>query len=83
MPAHLVNAAEEIDETWLQGVECVGVTSGASTPEWLVEAVVRRLQPLQVRSVKGMEENVSFVLPKELRGVASTARSPAKAPLSR
>ncbi len=74
-PAYLVNDPEEIDEAWLQGIERIGITSGASTPEWLVDAVVQRLQPRQVRNLAVMEENVTFVLPKELRPMASAAKS--------
>ena len=75
LPAYLVNDPEEIDEAWLQGIERIGITSGASTPEWLVDAVVQRLQPRQVRNLAVMEENVTFVLPKELRPVGSAAES--------
>ena len=75
LPAYLVNDPEEIDEAWLQGIERIGITSGASTPEWLVDAVVQRLQPRQVRNLAVMEENVTFVLPKELRSVGSAAES--------
>ena len=75
LPAYLVNDPEEIDEAWLQGIECIGITSGASTPEWLVDAVVQRLRPRQVRNLAVMEENVTFVLPKELRPVVSVTES--------
>ena len=75
LPAYLVNDPEEIDEAWLQGIERIGITSGASTPEWLVDAVVQRLRPRQVRNLAVMEENVTFVLPKELRPVVSVTES--------
>ena len=65
-PAYLVNGPEDIDHAWLDGVERVGVTSGASTPESLVTAVVEALRPNRVRTVSVTEENVTFVLPKEL-----------------
>jgi 4-hydroxy-3-methylbut-2-enyl diphosphate reductase IspH len=45
----------------------VGITSGASTPEQLVEAVIEALDPEDVVMIDGVEEDVSFVLPKELR----------------
>ena len=67
VPAYLVNGPEEIDDAWLAGVERVGITSGASTPELLVERVVEYLKPDAVRNVEAMEENVSFLLPKALR----------------
>ena len=65
--SYLVNGPEEIDDAWLEGVERVGITSGASTPELLVNRVVDYLKPTRVRNVEVMEENVSFLLPKSLR----------------
>lgn len=62
--------ASEIDEAWLEGVTTVGVTSGASVPEVLVEEVLewlsRRGYP-DVELVKAAEESITFSLPKELR----------------
>ncbi|MCZ6892227.1 MAG: 4-hydroxy-3-methylbut-2-enyl diphosphate reductase, partial [Chloroflexi bacterium] len=75
LPAYLVNDPQDIDEAWLQGTERIGITSGASTPEWLVDAVVQRLQPRQVQNLAVMEENVTFVLPKELQPAVSVAES--------
>lgn len=46
----------------------LGITSGASTPEDLVEAVIEKLKPDKVSYLDGPEENINFVLPKELRG---------------
>jgi 4-hydroxy-3-methylbut-2-enyl diphosphate reductase len=65
--AYLINGPEELDSRWLEGVESVGVTSGASTPEPLVESVVEALAPESVVPITGAEEDVSFVLPRELR----------------
>jgi 4-hydroxy-3-methylbut-2-enyl diphosphate reductase len=65
--AYLLNGPEEMDAKWFEGVENVGITSGASTPEQLVEAVIRALHPVEVVTIDGVEEDVSFVLPKELR----------------
>lgn len=68
--AHLVDAADEIDETWLDGVSSVGVTSGASVPEVLVEGVLEWLAARgfeDVEIVKAAEESITFSLPKELR----------------
>ncbi|SEC47009.1 4-hydroxy-3-methylbut-2-enyl diphosphate reductase [Streptomyces sp. KS_5] len=68
--AYLVDFASEIDEAWLEGVTTVGVTSGASVPEVLVEEVLewlsRRGYP-DVELVKAAEESITFSLPKELR----------------
>ena len=67
VPAYLVNGPEEIDDAWLEGAQSVGITSGASTPELLVDRVVDYLKPDAVRHVEAMEENVSFLLPRALR----------------
>ncbi len=68
VPAHLVDDAASIDSAWLVGVEHVGVTSGASTPETLVQEVVEWLKPESVTLLDVVDEDVTFVLPKELRG---------------
>lgn len=68
--AHLVDFAEEIDEAWLEGVSTVGVTSGASVPEVLVDGVLAWLSERgfeDVEIVKAAEESITFSLPKELR----------------
>ena len=65
--AHLINGPEELDPAWLDGVENVGISSGASTPEQLVESVVDALSPDEVVPLKGADEDISFVLPHELR----------------
>ncbi|QKW08909.1 4-hydroxy-3-methylbut-2-enyl diphosphate reductase [Streptomyces sp. NA04227] len=68
--AHLVDFAEEIEESWLEGVTTVGVTSGASVPEVLVEGVLEWLSARgfeDVEIVKAAEESIHFSLPKELR----------------
>lgn len=67
VPSYLINGPEEIDPAWLEGREKVGITSGASTPEVLVESVVRALAPEKVTVLSGVEEDVTFTLPKELR----------------
>ncbi len=65
--AYLINGPDELDASWLDGIEKVGITSGASTPEKLVEAVITVLNPEEVVTIQGVEEDVNFVLPKELR----------------
>lgn len=67
--AYLVDGPEEISADWLLGKLRVGVTAGASAPEILVERVVDRVKLLTGASVEqlaGVEEGVSFPLPKEL-----------------
>ena len=65
--AYLINGPDELDPSWLVGVEKVGITSGASTPESLVQDVITALAPDEVIPIEGAEEDVSFVLPRELR----------------
>ena len=67
--AYLINDAGEIDPAWFKGIRCVGVTSGASAPEHLVQEVVDALQRLGAAQVEEWElvrEDVSFGLPAEL-----------------
>ena len=67
--AKLVDVAAEIDAAWLVGKQCVGVSAGASAPEILVRQVVDRLvllAPGEVKQLDGVEEGVSFPLPREL-----------------
>lgn len=66
IPAYLVQDEHEIDPMWLRGVSRVGISSGASTPDILVQAVIRHLhtlQPGQVVQLPGIEEHVMFKLP--------------------
>jgi len=67
VPSYLINGPEEIEPAWLDGVEKGGITSGASTPEVLVKSVIQALEPEKVTLLSGVEEDVSFTLPKELR----------------
>ena len=67
VPAYLINGSEEISAEWLVGKSNVGITSGASTPEVLVESVIQRLAPEKVTMLSGVEEDVTFSLPQELR----------------
>jgi len=67
--AHLVDSAADIVPEWIAGTGAVGVTAGASAPEVLVAAVIKRLYELGAESVAefaGAQENVNFPLPKEL-----------------
>ena len=67
VPSYLINGPEEIDPSWLDGRAKVGITSGASTPEVLVESVIEKLSPDKVTMVSGVEEDITFNLPKQLR----------------
>lgn len=68
--AYLIDGADEIELAWLDGKYRVGVTAGASAPEILVQRVVDRIQALtaaEVHQLAGVEEGVSFALPRELQ----------------
>ena len=64
--SYLINGPEEIDPSWLEGKDKVGITSGASTPEVLVESVIEKLAPEKVTMVSGVDEDITFKLPKQL-----------------
>ncbi len=68
VPAYLLNGLDELRPEWLEGAENVGITSGASTPEYLVQQVIDALEPDEVIEVEVAKEDITFVLPKELRG---------------
>ncbi|MCD2187280.1 4-hydroxy-3-methylbut-2-enyl diphosphate reductase [Actinomycetospora soli] len=68
--SHLVDHAGEIDETWLEGVRTVGVTSGASVPEILVGEVLHWLADrgyAEVEEITTANEKLTFSLPRELK----------------
>ena len=68
--AKLIDSADDIQEEWVTGVECIGVTAGASAPDILVQQVIQRLRELGGEAaieLIGREENIVFEVPKELR----------------
>ncbi|MGX9900303.1 4-hydroxy-3-methylbut-2-enyl diphosphate reductase [Arthrobacter sp. SA17] len=74
--SYRVDFANEVDETWFEGVATVGVTSGASVPEVLVKDVLRLLADYgygTVEEVVTAEEDLLFSLPKELRATLKQA----------
>ena len=78
--AHRVDDASEMDEAWLDGVASVGVTSGASVPDDLVDGVLAWLRDRgypDARAVRTAEESLIFSLPKELRRDMLAADRPA------
>jgi 4-hydroxy-3-methylbut-2-en-1-yl diphosphate reductase len=69
--AYLIDDETEIDPAWLQEAQTVGVTSGASAPEWLVDRVVERLRTFgatEVEELRVTEEHMAFGLPRGVRG---------------
>ena len=68
--SYLIDSAKDINPDWLKSKRSVGVTAGASAPEVLVEEVIRSLKSMgasEPKNVSGIEENVHFSLPRELR----------------
>ena len=77
-PAHLIDEIQDIQLSWLRGVQRVGLTAGASAPEGLVEEVVRYLNELgfpEVSEAGGIVENVEFSTPPELARAVLQSRS--------
>ena len=69
IPAYLIDGPESIEPAWLVDRKRIGITAGASAPELLVQQVIDRLKTLgaiSVRTLDGLQENVSFPLPKGL-----------------
>ena len=68
--AYLIDGPEDIQPAWLRNTGSIGLTAGASAPEVLVQDVISRLVELGAKApceLDGVEENISFSLPKELR----------------
>jgi len=75
-PSYLIQDADAVDPEWLNGVERVGITAGASAPEDVVQEVIAKLaqwRRIEVETLKGIEENVHFKLPDELIERAASA----------
>jgi 4-hydroxy-3-methylbut-2-enyl diphosphate reductase len=76
--SYLIDGAEHIERSWLDGVTRIGLTAGASAPEKLVRDVIARLQSWgagAVHELDGEPETITFALPKELRVVGSSSAS--------
>jgi 4-hydroxy-3-methylbut-2-enyl diphosphate reductase len=74
--SHLIDNETQVDETWLEGVETVGITSGASAPETLVSRLVEYFRERGVTDVSEFEvvqEDVRFMLPKTIRQAMAEA----------
>jgi len=69
VPSYLVEDANAVDMSWLEGVESVGITAGASAPEELVRELVDRLgesYAISEELMSGVQENIQFKLPRKL-----------------
>jgi 4-hydroxy-3-methylbut-2-enyl diphosphate reductase len=73
--SHLIADAAAIDPAWFDGVRTLGLTSGASAPEWLVDQLVATLRArgAEVAELRAVDENVHFALPAGLRRDAERA----------
>lgn len=79
VPARLIDNASAIDTAWLEGVESVGLTAGASAPEVLVEQVSLRLAECGFTDQDDIDlirEDVRFILPSELATIAPAGMKP-------
>ncbi|GAA4330782.1 4-hydroxy-3-methylbut-2-enyl diphosphate reductase [Pigmentiphaga soli] len=69
VPSYLLADGSELDPAWVRGAAVVGITAGASAPESMVADVIdalRRLEPVEVGVMDGIEENIRFRLPSQL-----------------
>ncbi len=64
--SYLINGPKELEKSWFKGITRVGITSGASTPESSVAAVIKAIDPKNVIHIGQGDENITFRLPKEL-----------------
>ncbi len=74
IPSYLIDDARALKPEWLTGAGAVGISAGASAPEALVQELIARLGELaeiEVEHLDGINENVQFKLPDELRGFAA------------
>ena len=68
--SHLIDNHLQVQDEWLEGVETVGITSGASAPEELVESLVESFRErgvVDVSELRTVDEDVRFMLPKQIR----------------
>ncbi len=79
IPSHLIDSSDDIDPSWVKDAAAVGISAGASAPEVLVTEVVDYLKQFgtsDVQELTVVEEDVEFLLPKELVSVQSSTRHP-------
>lgn len=69
LPSYLIEDASKLDPEWVRGKKAVGITAGASAPEDLVQELIealRKIEPVDVTTMPGIQENVKFRLPVSL-----------------
>ena len=80
IPSYLIDDAENLDPSWLDDVKIVGVSAGASAPEELIQEVIERLGDfgdVVLKKLDGVEENITFKMPRELMDAERANASPA------
>jgi 4-hydroxy-3-methylbut-2-enyl diphosphate reductase len=76
--SYLIDDAQGLDASWLDGVKTVGITAGASAPDELVEELIKKLKSLRrvrLETIDGVEENIQFKLPAELTDLDADSAS--------
>ena len=69
VPSYLIESYHDIDPSWFEGIQAVGITAGASTPDILIHEVIQHLHNLgasEVEELTVIEEHVEFKLPSDL-----------------
>ena len=72
VPAYMVDAPEQLNPQWFEGVKKVGLTAGASAPEVLAQSIIDKIKeygPKHVRALEGIQESTVFALPKGLKSI--------------
>lgn len=72
LKSYLINDASDIDSSWFDNINNIGITAGASAPEILVQEVIEEIKKISsskvtVSDMNGIEENILFALPKKVR----------------
>lgn len=65
--AFLINSYNEINQNWLNGINKLGLTSGASTPDKLVYEIIKKLNPSNVFNFDDIEEDIKFEIPRKVK----------------
>jgi 4-hydroxy-3-methylbut-2-enyl diphosphate reductase len=74
VPSYLIEDDRAFDPAWLEAVDSVGISAGASTPEALVQEVIARLREhrtIELEILDGIEEHIQFKLPEALQTAAA------------
>ena len=76
VPSYLVDDGGDIEPSWVEGIQTIGITAGASAPESLVESVIAAIaaiRPISLTQLEGATENIEFGLPSPLRNCRAVA----------